>query len=570
MPPFQGKMHALARISWRARTPSSSSAPPRPLAGEAPAGPARGRTRSPPRSSPAPPEAPSGQDAATSVRPVPAPTTPQIQPRAHSPEEAASAGPAARYLTGDRADAPRLAGYRRGDRSGAIGAAATAGTRQQALRRLRDAHFSSTVTNRDTLLKTWEDFHKEWFSHRSEGPGGSVPVFPLTDESIEAVAAMMKEGGYRSFDQYMSRAKDKHVEMGFAWTDILDRARKLASRAANRGLGPAHQAAAFPLPALMALELDEAALARGGPAAPGRVVEAGSFFCCREVEISLALRQHITADREAPSVTWLLPSTNNDPRALGKSRTWPCVCGHPRPLTRSMPCACCATHRQLDFLDSRGWTDPSTPLFPTETGGTATKEAVVKTFEAIASKLGLPIVDQGGYRLWGGHSLRVTGAQWLASQGVSIAVIQLVARWNSDVVFRYVSEAPLLTLADEYRRAHAAHLVHERFAAAQRTIGELGQQLGAMKDRVANMSSQEQEVLAFIKQCQETRDRRGPLFVVSDSNVHHIPDTCRFVDLPIFKWKARCGWNFGLSDFSYAESAPPDLRCKKCMRTSAC
>ncbi|CAK0866697.1 unnamed protein product [Prorocentrum cordatum] len=378
-------------------------------------------------------------------------------------------------------------------------------SRDTALRRLRDAHFSSTVTNRDTLLKTWEDFHKEWFSHRSEGPGGSVPVFPLTDESIEAVAAMMKEGGYRSFDQYMSRAKDKHVEMGFAWTDILDSARKLASRAANRGLGPAHQAAAFPLPALMALELDEAALARGGPAAPG-----------------------------------------------------------------SMPCACCAIHRQLDFLDSRGWTDPSTPLFPTETGGTATKEAVVKTFEAIASKLGLPIVDQGGYRLWGGHSLRVTGAQWLASQGVSIAVIQLLARWNSDVVFRYVSEAPLLTLADEYRRAHAAHLVHERFAAAQRTIGELGQQLGAMKDRVANMSSQEQEVLAFIKQCQETRDRRGPLFVVSDSNVHHIPDTCRFVDLPIFKWKARCGWNFGLSDFSYAESAPPDLRCKKCMRTAAC
>ena len=78
---------------------------------------------------------------------------------------------------------------------------------------------------------------------------------------------------------------------------------------------------------------------------------------------------------------------------------------------------------------------------------------MVKTFEAVASWLGLGVSDRGGYRLRGGHSRRVTGSQRLASQGVSVAVIQLLAKWDSDVVSRCVSEAPLLTLADEYRRA---------------------------------------------------------------------------------------------------------------------
>ena len=81
--------------------------------------------------------------------------------------------------------------------------------------------------------------------------------------------------------------------------------------------------------------------------------------------------------------------------------------------------------------------------------GAVAKEAAVRSIEAVAGLLGFEITDQGGCRLWGGHSLRVKGARWLARQGVSLPVIQLLARCSSDVVLRYVAEVPLANLAQE-------------------------------------------------------------------------------------------------------------------------
>ena len=152
--------------------------------------------------------------------------------------------------------------------------------------------------------------------------------------------------------------------------------------------------------------------------------------------------------------------------------------------TRDSPCAYCAIVEQISFLDSRGWDHPSTPLFPTEFGGTVTKEAMVSTIEAVAARVGLPIKDAGGYRLWGGHSLRVTGPQWLASQGISVANIQLLARWNSDIVLRYVPEVPLARLTEEYRRAQDSQHLHDLFVAAKRTVSELAADIADMRSRL--------------------------------------------------------------------------------------
>ena len=54
-------------------------------------------------------------------------------------------------------------------------------------------------------------------------------------------------------------------------------------------------------------------------------------------------------------------------------------------------------------------------------------------------------------RRFGGHSLRVTGARLMAGMGISVVLIQLMARWSSDVVLRYVAEAPLQGMSDAYR-----------------------------------------------------------------------------------------------------------------------
>jgi hypothetical protein len=79
-------------------------------------------------------------------------------------------------------------------------------------------------------------------------------------------------------------------------------------------------------------------------------------------------------------------------------------------------------------------------------GTAVAKVDMVKCIERAAVLCGEPLVDSLGSRRYGGHSLRVTGAQYLASVGVPLLTIQLLGRWASDIIARYVAEAPLCAL----------------------------------------------------------------------------------------------------------------------------
>ena len=59
------------------------------------------------------------------------------------------------------------------------------------------------------------------------------------------------------------------------------------------------------------------------------------------------------------------------------------------------------------------------------------------------------MVGNNGGRLFGGHSFRVTGAQRLASLGVEIVKIMVMARWSGETVLRYIKEAPVDSLPEE-------------------------------------------------------------------------------------------------------------------------
>ena len=69
----------------------------------------------------------------------------------------------------------------------------------------------------------------------------------------------------------------------------------------------------------------------------------------------------------------------------------------------------------------------------------APKAAVVALITAVATALNLPTEEVAGRTLFGGHSLRVTGAQHLAAHGFPLLLIQLLARWSSEVILRYVA-----------------------------------------------------------------------------------------------------------------------------------
>ena len=107
--------------------------------------------------------------------------------------------------TAARKDAPRIQTSVRADRKSAEAAATDYASKTKALGELeRDVTAASSTGSRDSLWKTWTCFHHRWF-------GRSEPPLPLTPEKIKAVASMMKAGKYRSYANYMSRAKDEHI-----------------------------------------------------------------------------------------------------------------------------------------------------------------------------------------------------------------------------------------------------------------------------------------------------------------------------------------------------------------------
>ena len=71
--------------------------------------------------------------------------------------------------------------------------------------------------------------------------------------------------------------------------------------------------------------------------------------------------------------------------------------------------------------------------------------------EAIVISGGGIVCGPSGTGLFGGHSLRVAGAQRLASLGVEVVKIMVLARWSGSTVFRYTKEAPLDSLPKDVK-----------------------------------------------------------------------------------------------------------------------
>ena len=88
------------------------------------------------------------------------------------------------------------------------------------------------------------------------------------------------------------------------------------------------------------------------------------------------------------------------------------------------------------------------------------KNNVVRLIELTAIRLGLNTRSPQETRLYGGHSLRVSAAQWVVRSGIPLLLIQLMARWSSDVIALYVAEVPLETISNVYKGEAAIGELH--------------------------------------------------------------------------------------------------------------
>ena len=337
-----------------------------------------------------------------------------------------------------RSDAPVVRNLRRGSVTEALEALRGQGLETLVTELLQDRNARSSVASNRSLLKTWSLFHDEAF--RDADP--PLPLLPITVRSLVVIGALFKKGGYRSYPNYVSAIRGKHIEARYEWDQLLHHTSAWVTRSVLRGIGPARQSCALDFGRLRLLARPAAALADNGPEDPITATLLGVVFLLREIELSTTIVSSVTFNTATLEVTWLLPGSKSDHMALGVSRTLGCHCDIPK-----MACPYHLARQHADWLQtSQHPADDEAPFFPAANGRFPTKAAVVDTFERIGEKLDQPLVTATGMRRFGGHTARVTGCRLYAENGAEVNKIRILARHSGDTILRYVGDTPLRSL----------------------------------------------------------------------------------------------------------------------------
>lgn len=280
---------------------------------------------------------------------------------------------------------------KRGSLALALAAASSEQAFAHALAKMhKDKYADTTNQSRASWFKTWMILHDAAFEDTDPPP----PHFPLTVTAINRIAALCKAGRYLSYDNYVLRAKSAHMERGGTdglWTQELAIAVKETIRSVGRGAGAARQSLPVDLMAIAKLCISDEPVVNDGPLGPCDLVTIGCMLLMREIELSAAEASSIVVLPGSKSITWHLPSSKTDPRALGVYRSWDCTCG----ITGLE--ACCLVHaaiRQLGRIDRLsavlGCDASSLPLFPNRSGEECSEHAVVSTIKFLVQTSGRP------------------------------------------------------------------------------------------------------------------------------------------------------------------------------------
>ena len=318
---------------------------------------------------------------------------------------------------------------------------------------VNDFYAHSSTAPRDSLWHTWCKLAQSW---------GEEPL-PLTRDLALKMGASFKLGKYKSVANYFSRAKSEEADtLGTCWSQAIEKLVKKIIRSVLRGLGGCSSKQAFALEQLNALPkslITETRLAhdKNATSAKLHLVILGSWFLLREIEVAAAEAWHLTVDNNKQICTWMLSATKTDPRAIGTSRSHGCCCQQGRTII--CPYHTARDHLQcIQSLHGQEYTagQQAFPLFPRgifaeapQDKSTAflTKPEVISYTEHVAQLIveAIEYITPQGKRnhRFGGHVMRVMGAQLLARADVELNVIKLVGRWGSSAIERYVQEAPL-------------------------------------------------------------------------------------------------------------------------------
>ena len=453
--------------------------------------------------------------------------------------------------------------------------AAQPNNRKRALADLdQDVVARSSAPSQESRLRTFRSLAAAW----------EVAPFPLSVESIRCVAASLKAGGYRSSQLYFQAAIN--YQLGSIHETVHPLIRSLIrdmNRSIKRGLGPSQLKHGFDPFLITGLidSNDSDSFDLNKVSHMTDVIILGTWFMLREIEVANCLFHHLVL--EGNELHLILPVHKTSTEGSFTTRILRCGCRSR--LHRMCPWHCAERHLIRLAGHPAFKSGGSFPFLPDHEGRFISKARFIDLVRRVLNSAGIPLVyhDEAGHEFprFGGHCLRVSGAMMLAAAGTPVSLIQLLGRWSSTAVERYVQQAPLAAVpsipgnilagSDDIARdisgATRAPNPGPPPALAPRTSPQDGassrasrQQINGLVTKLAALESEVRALSELIAKPAET------LIVRHRSNIVHQSAVDEQQNEPV-TWHTSCGWYYGCKRF-FRVLAISDRhrRCQKCFQ----
>eukprot|EP00435_Cladocopium_sp_Y103_P067877 s392_g30.t1 len=460
--------------------------------------------------------------------------------------------------------------------------AASVNNRKRALEELDEGVLAATTRPAiDSRVRVYEEICKAW----------EVASWPITYDSLRCFAASLKRGQYRSANLYFQAIFGHQQRVLTAPVDdFLRQASKNFCRSITRGMGPSRLKDSFDVALLGRLATPGELLAFD----PQRVDHAkdvailASWFMLRELEVASSKFSHLYLSGDV--VNLLIPQHKTDQVGSLTLRSLRCACR----IRRHALCPFHAAERHLTRVSAhREFRRQALfPLVPDPQGLVMTKADMVDMFRRTIAATGTA-VDRPDDRnvlvpRYGGHVFRVSGAQFLCHQQVPISTIQLLGRWTSNAIERYLQAAPLVQLHNvapvalqgispaapafgdgglapvsrEEPTESSAVCVEEK-EIRQRLevpVGDPDPRISGLAEDISSLRASLTALKGVVQNPDTVLVHRKRSMVVhqgeSDERANH----------PM-EWRTRCGWHYGAANFDRISSISGEFRkCRKCFR----
>jgi hypothetical protein len=286
----------------------------------------------------------------------------------------------------------------------------------------------------------------------------------------------------------------------------------------------------------------------------------------RGIELAAARACHMWTDSESLTVSWSLPVSKTDPKGMCTTRTHGCCCKlHIEPICPYHTARRHLWHLHRTFGKDFQSSERDVPLFPNQHGQYMSHIEVTKTIQDIIALTGeamtRPGIDGRPLPRFAEHVLRVSGAQMMARGGMDLYFIQLMGRWGSNAIERYVQDAYLL---DQQNIA---------LAITDKLDGRQSQNRAEICDNLQFVKSATQD--SMLKDIQDLKETLGIMQAKLDTKTLILNPKSRLIHIPNMSeertpsstWRTRCGWAYGTQLFCRVTCLPDGAsNCSRCWK----